>query len=105
MIQTGRAGAVALLTMTIGMTGMDFESCVRCQIPILSILSYIFWMKTEYAAMKVSHEKYRTCDISGNYADFAKAMGGYGERVTEPEQVVHAMASGLPRSQRRVWDS
>ena len=79
----------------IGMTGMDFETCVRCQIPIMSILSNNFGMKTEYAAMKLSHEKYRTCDISGNYAEFAKAMGGYGERVTEPEQVVHAIVNGI----------
>jgi acetolactate synthase-1/2/3 large subunit len=79
----------------IGMTGMDFETCVRCQIPILSILSNNFGMKTEYAAMKVSHAKYRTCDISGNYADFARAMGGYGERVTEPDQVVHAIVNGI----------
>ncbi|MGH9386147.1 MAG: thiamine pyrophosphate-requiring protein, partial [Vicinamibacterales bacterium] len=79
----------------IGMTGMDFETCVRCQIPIMSILSNNFGMKTEYAAMKVSHAKYRTCDISGNYAEFAKAMGGYGERVTEPEQVVHAIVNGI----------
>jgi acetolactate synthase-1/2/3 large subunit len=79
----------------IGMTGMDFETCVRCQIPVLSILSNNFGMKTEYAAMKLSHEKYRTCDISGNYAEFAKALGGYGERVTEPEQVVHAIVNGI----------
>jgi acetolactate synthase-1/2/3 large subunit len=79
----------------IGMTGMDFETCVRCQIPIMSILSNNFGMKTEYAAMKVSHAKYKTCDISGNYADFAKAMGGYGERVTDPEQVVHAIVNGI----------
>jgi acetolactate synthase-1/2/3 large subunit len=79
----------------IGMTGMDFETCVRCQIPIMSILSNNFGMKTEYAAMQASHAKYRTCDISGNYADFAKAMGGYGERVTEPEQVVHAIVNGI----------
>jgi acetolactate synthase-1/2/3 large subunit len=79
----------------IGMTGMDFETCVRCQIPIMSILSNNFGMKTEYAAMKVSHAKYKTCDISGNYADFAKAMGGYGERVTEPEQVAHAIVNGI----------
>jgi acetolactate synthase-1/2/3 large subunit len=79
----------------LGMTGMDFETCVRCQIPIMSILSNNFGMKCEYAAMKVSHQKYRTCDISGNYADFARAMGGYGERVTEPEQVVHAIVNGI----------
>src|SRR5262245_49258115 len=79
----------------IGMTGMDFETCVRCKIPIMSILSNNFGMKTEFAAMSASHAKYRTCDLSGNYADFAKAMGGYGERVTEPEQVVHAIFNGI----------
>jgi acetolactate synthase-1/2/3 large subunit len=79
----------------LGMTGMDFETCVRCQIPILSILSNNFGMKCEYAAMKLSHQKYRTCDISGNYAEFARALGGYGERVTEPEQVVHAIVNGI----------
>ena len=84
------------------MTGMDFETCVRCQIPVLSILSNNFGMKTEYAAMKLSHEKYRTCDISGNYAEFAKAMGGYGERVTEPEQVVHAIVNGVRATRRKA---
>jgi acetolactate synthase I/II/III large subunit len=79
----------------LGMTGMDFETCVRCQIPIMSILSNNFGMKCEYAAMKASHQKYRTCDISGNYADFAKAMGGYGERITEPDQIVHAIVNGI----------
>jgi acetolactate synthase-1/2/3 large subunit len=83
----------------IGMTGMDFETCVRCEIPIMSILSNNFGMKTEYAAMELSHAKYKTCDISGNYADFAKAMGGYGERVTEPEQVVHAIVNGIRATQ------
>ena len=38
----------------IGMTGMDFETCVRCQIPIMSILSNNFGMKMEFAAMKLS---------------------------------------------------
>jgi acetolactate synthase I/II/III large subunit len=83
----------------IGMTGMDFETCVRCQIPIMSILSNNFGMKTEYAAMKLSHAKYRTCDISGNYAEFAKAMGGYGERVTEPDQIVRAIVNGIRATQ------
>jgi hypothetical protein len=35
--------------------------------------------------MKISREKYNSTDISGNYAEFAKALGGYGERVTEPD--------------------
>ena len=49
--------------------------------------------------MELSREKYHSTDISGNYADFAKALGGYGERVTEPEQVVHALVNGIRATQ------
>jgi len=45
--------------------------------------------------MPVSTEKYRSTDISGNYADFAKALGGYGERVTEPGQIKEAIRRGI----------
>ena len=43
-------------------------------------------------------EKYRSTDISGNYADFARALGGYGERVTEPEQIVPAIRRGIEKT-------
>jgi acetolactate synthase-1/2/3 large subunit len=79
----------------IGMTGMDFETCVRCNIPIMSILFNNFSMAMEFDQMEASHHKYRTCDISGNYHEFAKAMGGYSERVTEPTQIAHALRNGI----------
>jgi thiamine pyrophosphate-dependent acetolactate synthase large subunit-like protein len=49
--------------------------------------------------MPVSTEKYRSTDISGNYADFAKALGGYGERVTEPGQIKEAIKRGIRATQ------
>lgn len=79
----------------IGMTGMDFETCVRCNIPIMSILFNNYSMAMEFKAMAVSKEKYQSTDISGNYADFARALGGYGERVTEPGQIAHALVNGI----------
>jgi len=79
----------------IGMTGMDFETAVRCQIPIMSILFNNYSMAMELGPMKLSTEKYRSTDIGGNYADLARALGGYGERVTEPDQVVHALLNGI----------
>jgi|PZN77608.1 Thiamine pyrophosphate-requiring enzymes [acetolactate synthase, pyruvate dehydrogenase (cytochrome), glyoxylate carboligase, phosphonopyruvate decarboxylase] len=79
----------------IGMTGMDFETCVRCNIPILSILFNNFSMAMEIPHMKISTEKYRSTDISGNYAEFARALGGYGQRVTEPSEIVHALLQGI----------
>ena len=83
----------------IGMTGMDFETCVRAKIPILSILSNNFAMATEDDDMVLSRQKYGSTDISGNYADFAKAMGGYGERVTDPDQILHALVRGIRMTQ------
>ncbi len=83
----------------IGMTGMDFETAVRERIPILSILSNNFSMAIELAAMAVSTEKYRSTDISGNYADFATALGGYGERVTDPNDIVPAIKRGIAATQ------
>jgi acetolactate synthase I/II/III large subunit len=79
----------------IGMTGMDFETCVRSDIPILSILFNNFSMAMEFKVMAVSKEKFRSTDISGNYSEFAKALGGYGERITEPGQIVQALRNGI----------
>src|SRR5579862_3808132 len=82
----------------IGFTGMDFETAVRERLPILSILMNNFSMAIELKVMPVSTEKYRSTDISGNYADFAKALGGYGERVTEPGQIKDAIKRGIAQT-------
>jgi thiamine pyrophosphate-dependent acetolactate synthase large subunit-like protein len=82
----------------IGFTGMDFETCVRERIPILSILLNNFSMAIELKVMPVSTEKYRSTDISGNYADMAKAFGGYGERVTQPGDIKAAIQRGIAQT-------
>jgi len=82
----------------IGFTGMDFETAARERIPILSILLNNFSMAIELKVMPVATEKYRSTDISGNYADLARALGGYGERVTEPEQIVPAIRRGIEKT-------
>jgi len=79
----------------IGFTGMDFETAVRERIPILSILLNNFSMAIELMIMALSTEKYRTTDISGNYAAMAQAFGGYGERVERPEDIVPAILRGI----------
>jgi thiamine pyrophosphate-dependent acetolactate synthase large subunit-like protein len=83
----------------IGFTGMDFETAARERIPILSILLNNFSMAIELPVMPVSTDKYRSTDISGHYADFAKALGGYGERVTEPSEIVPAIKRGIEATQ------
>jgi acetolactate synthase-1/2/3 large subunit len=79
----------------IGMTGMDFETAVRDQIPILSILFNNYAMAMEFKVMATSRAKYHSTDISGNYSEWAKALGGYSERITDPAEVVHALLRGI----------
>ena len=82
----------------IGFTGMDFETAVRERIPILSILLNNFSMAIELKIMALSTEKYRTTDISGDYAAMARAFGGYGERVTTPDQIMPAIQRGIEQT-------
>jgi acetolactate synthase-1/2/3 large subunit len=86
----------------IGFTGMDFETAVRERIPILSILLNNFSMAIELKVMKIATEKYRSTDISGHYTDFARALGGYGERITEPAQIVPAIKRGIAKTKEGV---
>jgi acetolactate synthase I/II/III large subunit len=74
-----------------GMTGLDFETAARCGIPITTIVLNNSTMAIETQAMALSHEKHRTRDLGGNYANLAQDLGGWGERVTDPAEVAGAI--------------
>ena len=84
----------------IGFTGMDLETAVREKIPILSILLNNFCMAIELKVMQVSTEKYRSTDISGDYAAFARALGAYGERIEKPGDIVGAIKRGIAATEK-----
>ena len=74
-----------------GMTGMDFETAVRSNIPILTVVLNNSTMAISTKAMATSHRLYHTRDLGGNYADMAQAMGGWSETVEDPEEVKPAL--------------
>jgi acetolactate synthase I/II/III large subunit len=74
-----------------GMTGLDFETAVRCGIPITTVVLNNSAMAIERHALVVSHDRYRTRDIGGSYADMGRAMGGQAERVEKPADIVPAL--------------
>jgi acetolactate synthase-1/2/3 large subunit len=74
-----------------GMTGLDFETAVRCGIPITTIVMNNSAMAIERHALVVSHDRYRTRDIGGDYAAMGQAMGGYAERVEKPAEIIPAL--------------
>ncbi len=74
---------------------MDFETAMRLPILILSILFNNLSMAMEFGLMQVSRARFRSTDISGNYADRARSLGGFGLRVTQPSQIVPALRAGI----------
>ncbi len=70
-----------------GMTGLDFETAARSGIPILTVVLNNSTMAIETSHMARSHELYRTRDLGGQYADLARAMGGWAEKVEDPSDV------------------
>ena len=91
-----------------GMTGLDVETAVRCKIPILTIVLNNSSMAIETRHLPLSHAKYRTRDIGGDYADMATAMGAWAERVDEPDDVGPALERARRARKtvgRRCWSS
>jgi acetolactate synthase-1/2/3 large subunit len=74
----------------IGMTGMDFETAAREEIPVMLIVLNNFEMAS-----------YDT-PFSGHYADFAESMGGYGERIEDPEAIGDAIERGVEKTEENT---
>jgi len=73
-----------------GMTGLDFETAVRSNVPILTVVLNNSTMAIEIPHMKLSHEKHKTRDLGGNYAALARELGGWSERVADPAEIADA---------------
>ncbi len=93
----------------IGFTGMDFETAVRERIPIMSILLNNFSMAIELKVMPVSTEKYRSTDISGDYAAMAPRLrrpwraGDQSRRISSPRS--GAASRRRRKASRCCWSS
>jgi thiamine pyrophosphate-dependent acetolactate synthase large subunit-like protein len=81
-----------------GFTGLELETAVRERIPVLSILMNNSCMATELQMMAASTQKYRSTDIGGNYADLARSLGAYAERVTQPAEIIAAIRRGIEQT-------
>ena len=75
-----------------GMVGLDFETAVRSNLPIITVVLNNSTMAVETAAMESSHRLFNTRNLGGNYAEMGAAMGGYSERIEDPRQVSAAFS-------------
>lgn len=74
----------------IGMTGLDFETATREDIPILSI----YLNNREMASYDTP--------FYGDFAKVAEALGGYGERIEDPAEVGPALKRGIEKTEEGV---
>jgi acetolactate synthase I/II/III large subunit len=74
-----------------GMTGLDLETAVRANIPSLTIVLNNSTMAIEIPHMQLSHERHRARDLGGRYADLARDLGAWSERVTDPADIANAI--------------
>ena len=82
-----------------GMVGLDIETAARERIPILTIVLNNSAMGIYSPdSFPVANELYGTKYIGGDYTKVAEAMGGYGERVEKPHDIIPA----IQRAQRVV---
>jgi acetolactate synthase-1/2/3 large subunit len=80
------------------MVGLDFETAIRCEIPILTIVlnngvmgGYEHWLPVATEKHKVHHQ-------GGNYSKVVQALGGTAKRIDR----VKDLPSGLTRAIRET---
>jgi acetolactate synthase-1/2/3 large subunit len=86
----------------IGMTAMDFETAVRNQIGTTTVVFKNSVMGGYSNYHPDAAQKYQIEVLGGDYADLAKSLGGYGERVTEPDEIVPALRRALEQNDNGV---
>tara|TARA_B100000949_G_C14054128_1_gene354922 strand:- start:240 stop:662 length:423 start_codon:yes stop_codon:yes gene_type:complete len=79
----------------IGMVGLDIETAVRSNLGILTIVFNNGAMAIERKTMPFAAEKYGSVFLGGNYRDISKALGGWAERVDQPDQFIPVLTRAI----------
>ena len=78
-----------------GMVGMDVETAVREEIPILTILLNNSAMGNYEKYIPRATEQFGTKYLTGNYSEVAQGLGAFSRRITTPGQIVPAIQAGI----------
>jgi len=74
-----------------GMVATDFETSVRAELPILTIVLRNEIMGGYGRYMPTASKNYGANRLSGEYADIARALGGYADQVGNPSELGAAL--------------
>lgn len=82
--------------MAFSTVGLDIETAVRCNIPIMTIVVNNSFMSIyDNSRFPVALEKYQVKSLSGQFSEVAQAMGAYSEKITDPQEIIPAIQRGL----------
>ncbi len=84
----------------IGMAGMDIETATRHNIPILTIVFNNHVLSGYSKNYPVATEKFGFTNLYGEYADLAKSLGAYSERIEAPGQII----PGIERAKKAMCE-
>jgi acetolactate synthase-1/2/3 large subunit len=89
-----------------GLTGFDVESYVRFNLPIVSIVGNNgAWNQTTQGVVRRGGSGVGTyLSQETNYAQIMQGLGGYGERVTDPEEIKPALERAFGSGKAALLD-
>ena len=74
-----------------GMTGLDIETAVRSEIPIMTIVLKNSVMTNYNRRMPTAAAQFKSDQLTGDYAKVAEGLGAYSEEITDPEELSSAI--------------
>ena len=78
-----------------GMSGLDIETAVRAEIPILTVVLNNGVMTNYSHHMPIATEQWESNALGGDYRDVALALGAYAERVESADEINLAVDRAL----------
>ena len=82
--------------MAFSTVGLDVETAVRCDIPILTVVNNNSYMSIyDDSRFPTAIQKYQVKSLGGQFAEVAAAMGAYAEKITEPDEIIPAINRAL----------
>ncbi len=78
-----------------GMAGLDIETASRSGIPILTVVLNNGVMTHYYEHMPYATERWNSNALGGEYAEVARGLGAYGEKVSDPDEIAPAIQRAL----------
>ena len=82
-----------------GQCGLELETAVRNQIPVLCVLLNNSEMTGYGDHQRIAEERFGLKTLSGRYTEVGQALGAEASRVTSPDEVAASIRHGIARAE------